>query len=264
MAQFVKTASGVRREVVKDYQSRGDGIVIPSAFDDDFGGRPDLAHGTTLPPPIDDPTFETLLDEYERSDSNKQDTASASSQHNEGSSVKRVPFVPLPSSARPLHPPQETSVSTRADTEKSPIRGLVDEIMKDPNKLAQFLESNTGYGGPAAQENSQAARDSYVQVTMEGPFGRFRSKAADVIICENHIALLYTGGVGDDDLAYEPPSNVVVTLKIPLSDDNVRSVDVVHFGLTTKIPNVGTLVVLPKNNQSQEDDHHAHEEEYPV
>lgn len=263
MAEFKRVSGGVNKEVVKEYTSRGDGVVLPSAYEDDFGGRPDLVHGTKLPKPIDDPSFETLLDGYARNrDAVSSPESNVAKEVRIDPDVSRTPFVPLPTSGTPK---AAEKCAAPAEAENSQISELVDEIMKNPAKLSEFIDLHAGQPRAKNAPPPPASEQSYVQVTMEGPFGRFRSKAADVIICENHIALLYTGGAGDDDLAYEPPSNVVVTLKVPMNDDNVRTFDVVHFGLTTKIPNVGTLVVLPKSENSNPNEAvDADQEEYSL
>ena len=103
----------------------------------------------------------------------------------------------------------------------------------------------------------------YVQVTLEGDFGRFRSRVADVVICENHVALIYTGVAGDDDLAYEPPMGRTFYLHVPLVGGEFKRLSVQHFGLVTRLTSLGNMVIVvlpfasPTPPPMEDDDHDA-------
>ena len=48
---FESIAGGLKREVVTEYQSNAIGVVVPSAYEDDRGGRPGLDGDTMLGAP---------------------------------------------------------------------------------------------------------------------------------------------------------------------------------------------------------------------
>ena len=109
---------------------------------------------------------------------------------------------------------------------------------------------------PSRQPAADVPPDTFVQVTLEGKFGRFRTKVADVQICDKHVSLLYTG-VGDDDLAYEPPERVPFSIVVPLVDaTGARSsqrVTVMSFGMITRLPHFNAvLAVFPRAAEGTE------------
>jgi len=78
-----------------------------------------------------------------------------------------------------------------------------------------------------------------------------------VRFCENHIALVYTGRPGDEDMLFEPPYSKRFDLKIE-SNDGFKSYSVCHLGLTTNLNDRGiVVVVLPLSGDTAEDQEHV-------
>ncbi len=285
MSEFVDRPGGIRREIVKEYASRGGGTVIPSAPDDTRGGREDLVG--PLPPPIDDPSFDDILRLSRRS----PEEASEAAIWNKHISPTKAPALAPPPPGHPLAatpvPPLPTQLPTTMQnngakqaaalakeqpmthTKLPPVELRVPE---DPAHEARFAKIDQTLAAILGHINRQAMSDmdsekepaepkeapergrdyqkpdkpSWIQVVFEGTFGRFRSKARDVKFCDTHVTLLYTGEAGDEDLAFEPPMDQPFLVKIPMEDRSYRDFSVAHFGLITRLEEFDmTIVVFP-------------------
>lgn len=208
----------------KDYVETDWGWVVPPAYDDDYGGREGLTSETRLPPPIDDPSL------VELNDSPPLELINSNGDSRKDKKEK----VP---SKKPSKPKKKVS--------KEKDEGLLDKILKSPELLEELKER---------LNLKEEKKGEFVTVYLVGKFGKFKTRPAEVFICPNHIALLYTKEAGDDDLLFEPPSDELFTIQIPIESGEYKTVLAKHFGFSTKIPNVGILVVMPAMPQEYDED----------
>lgn len=271
MGESKEIGGGWRKEIVPEYGHREGGTVVPNAFEDDRGGRPGLTGGTYLEPPVDDPP----MDSVERLPPNRIQVQPVKTVQPQAAKIASTELalstcVSAPPSLSMNAPPLPTTGSTPKETAVAETPHLVEgpvninalaELLSNPEVLARLHERKASVAPPPAANDGTG---EFIEIVMVGSFGRFRSKVADVIICENHVALLYTAETGDDGLAYEPPMDMAFTLKVPYDDASFREYSVQHFGLTTKIKNVGELVVLPKADVPVAESAASEEFEEPV
>jgi hypothetical protein len=277
MTEFKDIGQGWKKEVVSEVEVGAVGTKVPNAFEDSFGGRPGLTGATILPPPIDDPPMDG--EPVRQAVASPVQPASApdpAASRSEPSCAQAVPraLPPLPTSGRPAREaPVGDQPSAPATTTPVAVPGpavvstppvdatALAAALSDPNVAATLRAALSPDREDERKSPGEESAKLFVLVVLEGGFGRFRSKATDVIICEKHIALLYTAGVGDGDLAYEPPMDQTFKLKVPMDDSSFKEFTVRHFGLTTVIPGVGTLVVLPRADEQPEAVEHDEQEE---
>ena len=250
MDQTKPIGGGWHKEVAKTYGERLGGVVVPASHADTRGGRPGLDGTTYLEPPIDDPPMDGELPTHR-----VKATSVAQPVQMSPAVATVVPVTPVASAiptlvrvpALPTTGSVKEKVVSDSPVATSPIdiNALVD-LLKQAGTSPATSGAQVAIATPAVPVSvgTEPPVPSFVEVGMVGPFGRFRTKVADVIICENHVALLYTKHAGDDGLAYEPPLDVPFTLKVPYDNASHREYTVQHFGLITKIRGVGELVVL--------------------
>lgn len=249
-----------------EYKKTAAGYELPAAHKDNFGGRPGLDNLTRFANSIDDPTPGDLDAGYAANDAGKSILRAAPVLV--ASRVSELP-VPAPIFSPDLLPPPAkvdavapVSDSRNVSISTDDIRELLLAMTKQTELLsqAQTIEESKPLVERDVVVKPDVSTDTlsptYISVIIEGEFGRFRSKAADVVICENHIAILYTAEVGDDDLLFEPPLDKTFNLKVQLEDSSYKTHSVRHFGLITRLPTIGVLVTLPfateVNNDEQE------------
>ena len=234
---------GGRKEVVTDYEERLGGTVVPTAYNDRYGGRPGLDHETRLPPPIDDPEFDENGDLVATTFPVQQTAAPAAQPAHTPAAASDVRPDAL------MLPPLELGSSVPHYKTKNPPGDLFENTAPQEASVSQ----NTARHAPPQTHDSP----SIVAVVLEGEFGRFRTKVSDVQICENHVALVYTGEAGDSDLTFEPPLGSKFTVVVPMKDGNFQRIVVAHYGLITRL-DVGcpgtVVVVLPKGSEDTPED----------
>jgi hypothetical protein len=252
-------AGGIKKEVVTEYEPRGGGTVVPTAPDDDRGGRSDLTGNTMLPPPVDDPNLseDIVWPPPETPETESAPVSAPPARQTAQQPVATPPQVPaLAPPPVPLMPdvvtkpgpedvgPAEPVSKTKVKLTQEQVEELLEMIAAERLKPPRTVTTNMSISGGGIQE--VPAEATFVQVILEGDFGRFHSKVSDVKICERHVALVYTGRSGDDGLRFEPRLDQPFVLKMELEDHTYREFHVAHFGLVTPLDDLGaTLVVLP-------------------
>lgn len=191
------------------------GWVVPPAYDDDYGGREGLTSETRLPPPIDDPSAVDL---------------------NTNEPLNLVNSNGEPKKEEEKVSRSKKKLKAKKKTSKEKDENLLDKILESPDLIEELKER---------LNLKQEKEGEFVTVYLVGKFGKFKTRPSEVFICPNHIALLYTKEAGDDDLLFEPPSDELFTIQIPIESGEYKTVLAKHFGFSTRIPNVGILVVMP-------------------
>ena len=271
MAKFRTVAGGFRQEIVEDYQATGAGVVVPTAFDDNFGGRPGLTGATMLAPPVDDPPMDgEAAASLPPSRLINPPVATLAQPPRKATAEKPAapPVVTSPSGPPPdPHVMQESAMATspqHTQQERPSVDPAADQMTDRLASLVAHPAVAAILRGDALSQQAEAPAAAvetdtlappplreFVQVTLEGEFGRFRTKASDVIICENHVALLYTRHAGDEDLAYEPPMGRTFLIHVPKTDGDFHRLHVQHFGLITRLEMLGAVIVVLPYSRSE-------------
>lgn len=144
------------------------------------------------------------------------------------------------------------------------------KILEEPDAVQQLIALLQVSDGPVSPPPASEAKGfdtcvgkEPVEVMLSGKFGRFRTKVSDVIICQDHVALLYTNLCGDADLAYEPPTGAPFTLTVPAAAGKYTNLEVSHLGLITKLPMLAsTLVVFMRTDSPMLDERAPGEEQH--
>lgn len=254
MSTLKDAGKGWQKEVVTEYSTRLNGVVVPSAFEDGHGGRPDLNGKSYLDPPIDDPPMDGIEDlppNRLRMQTSDSDASSGAKKVSKSVPVNQISSTDYSGILNEIRRIVNEQCTTKEDKQKTlNITKKSDESDNhiDINTLATLLSDPSILKRISEQKSLSSAQSQdfgFTEVVMTGSFGRFRSRASKVVICASHITLLYTSGAGDDTLAYEPPLEVSFKLQVPCEDTAVREFNVCHFGLITRIDGIGELVVLP-------------------
>jgi len=235
-----KRAGGIAKEIVTTYQRTSHGVVVPTAPTDDFGGREDLNAHTKLPPPIDDPSYDDLLELQSRGGVLAQMKAGSETS---GATPPRqdVPEVKL--DGRRPSPPQKQTAAGADNHAQSPVSDAL--LIRLVSAVQQLLDRGTSQAEqPQLDKETKDEAGTYIELTLEGRWGRFRTRVANIEICPNHVALLYTGEKGDDDLRYEPPLREPFKLTVPMTDGSFNTYDVVHYAFITPIRELNARLVL--------------------
>ncbi len=238
MNETKNIGAGLRKEIITEYQGRGGGTVVPSAHEDNFGGRPGLDGSTIITNIVDDPSVMDVEENSMGLHSPNRAVAIAAS----------PTLVAQPPSAPALPPPpspdlpaifQEEVIKVAQATvpllAEDLISSLRMELVSLRNELANSHKDVT---------SQKADGKGAIEVIMVGEFGRFRTKVSDVKICENHIALIYTGNGDDGDMTYEPPPQTTFVVKLQLENGQFDEYHVRHFGLITQLQAFGVVVVV--------------------
>ena len=108
------------------------------------------------------------------------------------------------------------------------------------NSAGQSLEvTATVESAPHPKDKSVG---TCISVMLEGAFGKFKSKAKNLIVGDHHISLQYARGYGDEELAFQPQVAVPFTLKVLLSDGK--------YGNERRVVNYGLITPIVERNES--------------
>lgn len=228
----------------------------------------------------DRPQFKTVSDPTQTAKTSQRSNT-GSQQANNGFRYKEVPSVPDPTANKA--PKQEVHMNeelkrlfeqTATDktagvhntTYTSPFQAPPlsssdkddkDEQIDRLNKTIGHLLDIVGFEGRSPYDPTRelpttvADHDKQplksvdpVSVKLSGKFGKFYTRVWNVKICDNHVALIYGRGTGDDTMAFEPPEGEAFEITVPYEGDKEVKKVVANFGLITKIPGTEIVVVV--------------------